>query len=173
MKTIDEQIECAKALLASLKEQKAEQEATAVKAAEPQLPKAWMPKMRNDYYAISSDGEIDSCSWYADDVDVGRYSLGNVYKTCKEAEFEVERRKVETELRKYIYEHGGGDGEYVMGEKNLCIEYDTLNECICVAMAREFIRAEIYSQAKAEVLWAAIHEIGEDRIKKYYLRVKK
>lgn len=169
MNTIDEQIECVKKLLASLEEQKME----GAKPVEPELPKAWFPKMGYEYYAIDSAGDVSESTWYADETDVKRYQIGNVYKTREEGEFEIERRRVETELRRYIYEHGGGDGEFELNGNNYYIYCDSsliaknldIDYCDC------FNFGAIYSNSE-EILRDAINEIGEDRIKKYYLRVK-
>lgn len=168
MKTIDEQIENAKKLLEYLEEQKEKEGGT---VAEPELPKMWNPKVGHNYYIIKSSGTVSSSIWYADDIDISRYGLGNVYKTYEEAEFEVERRKVEFELRKYIYEHGGGNGEFVVGRDNFSLCYGQLTDTLGVNNVSYTQGAGIFCNSR-EVLKEAINAVGEDRVKKYYLRVQ-
>ena len=170
MKTLDEQIENTKKLLAHLEEQKAN-ECEAVTGAKPKMPKMWIPKVGHNYYTIMSEGDIGVYPWYADETDISRYNIGNVYKTREEAEFEVERRRVEFELRKYIYEHGGGNGEFMLGEADNYIYY-SIDECrLKFENSSGCQFSDIYSNSR-DILRGAINAIGEDRIKKYYLRVK-
>lgn len=169
MKTLDEQIENAKKLLTYLEEQKANE--CEVTEAEPEMPKMWIPKVGQNYYTIKAEGDVCSDPCYADSHDVARYAIGNVYKTRGEAEIEVERRKVEFELRKYIYEHGGGNGEFVLGEADNYIYY-SIDECrLKFENSSGCQFSDIYSNSR-DILHDAITAIGEDRIKKYYLRVK-
>lgn len=170
MKTIDEQIDNAKKLLAYLEEQK-ENECEAVTEAKPELPEMWIPKVGSDYYAIDSAGDVSSSTWYADEVDVKRYTLENIYKTREEAEFDVECLKVRHELRRYIYEHGGGSGEYVKYGDNWFLSYSPDKNEIRYS-DRWIVQLPVIYSNSEQILKDAIQAIGEDRIKKYYLRVK-
>ena len=124
--------------------------------------KQW-PQDRDKYYHISSDGIIRPFFWDGDEYDIRAMDMGNCYKTREEAEFEVERRKVMTELKKFAK-------DFVAGERNYCIVWD-------------FYAGEIYighrvlskdnnlvfeSEEKAQ---EAIKAIGEERVKKYILGV--
>lgn len=180
MRTLDEQIEDAKRLIVaferaklikSFEGHKGDKTVTGAKA-EPELPKRWTPSIEDNYYSIGSTGEILSIIWYADSNDLARYGLGNVYKTREEAEFEIKCRKVEFELREYIYEHGGGDGEFVVeSNTNFYLYYGHLYAGVDIDLASSVQKAHIYCNSK-EVLREAVQTIGEERIKKYYLRVK-
>lgn len=169
MKTIDEQIENAKKLLEYLEKQKEKED----KAVKDTVNKPYnMPEYGQKYYSAAFDGLITHKDWKDTELDRRLYAIGNVYFTKEDAEFEVERRKVEFELRKYIYEHGGGNGEFVVGQNNwfVCYYFDR-NEIKLRYSEEVQLPTLIYSNS-AEVLHDAVKVIGAERIKIYYLRVK-
>lgn len=170
MKTLDEQIKNTKELLEYLEEQK-EKGGEAVTEAEPESSKTWIPSIKDKYYFICFDGVVSSNIWYDDNVDIVLCSIGNVYRTYEDAEFEIERRKVEFELRKYIYEHGGGNGEFVVGRDNFSLCYGQLTDTLGVDNVSYTQGAGILCSS-SEIFRAAVNAVGEDRVKKYYLRVK-
>lgn len=66
------------------------------------------PKLGDAYFYVDCAGEIGRNDRVDDWVDAGRFAIGNAYRTKEEAEREVERRKVLTQLRKLAKASLGG-----------------------------------------------------------------
>lgn len=126
------------------------------------------PKLEDEYWYISPSGEAYRDVW--DDFTAERMILeiGNVFKTREEAEFEVERRKVIAELKKYAEpkdrEWDGDNKHWSIGYKHSRQDLD-----YCASYYTSYGEFYFESKEKAEV---AVKMIGEDRIKKYYLEVE-
>lgn len=68
----------------------------------PPKPKTvWDLKKGDIYWYFSSFGMFISDTWNNYDTDIARRSLGSCFLTKEDAEFEVERRKIEAILLKY------------------------------------------------------------------------
>ena len=131
--------------------------------------KVCKPEDNEKYFFISGCGVINSCRWINDSTDNGYYEIGNCFKTKEEAEFALEKVKVETELRRFAEENNEYEIDwknrnqnkwfiyynYVM--KNIGVVYDTVLRTHC-----------IYFSSK-EIAEQAIQVIGVDRLKKYFL----
>ena len=115
-----------------------------------------------EYYYITEDGEIET-TYFDSFYDEKIRSLGNAFLTREEAEFEVERRKIEAIMRKYSrpFKNGGN---------NYCLYfYDC--ESIRISILWAF-NASIPCFESEEIAQKVIDEIGEDRLKKYWFRVE-
>lgn len=125
------------------------------------------PQDGDEYWYIDSEGWIDGpCEYLSgDDWDVERLLIGNVFKTKAEAEFAVEKLKVEAELREF-------GKPFESGDVNYCILGDLEGGRVAV-MCRAYLPTQgtIYFES-AEKAQQAIEEIGEDRIKKYIFGVE-
>ena len=66
------------------------------------------PKYGNECWAIDGDGDLFDFVWNLEDNQLHRLEIGNVFRTKEDAEREVERRKVLTELRKLAKASWGG-----------------------------------------------------------------
>lgn len=115
------------------------------------------------YYCIDSDGAIVQ-HMFDESFDEVNRDMGNAFLTREEAEFELERRKVEAIMRKY-------SRPFKQGEYDYCIEYyhsnNTLN--ICCYSVTNF--GTPYFETR-EMALKAIKEIGESKLKKYWFRVE-
>lgn len=134
--------------------------------------KVWKPEYDEWYFYVSGYGVIGSNVWINDYTDNGYYEIGNCFKTKEEAEFALEKVKVETELRRFAEENNEYEIDwknrnqnkwfiyynYVM--KNIGVVYDTVLRTHC-----------IYFSSK-EIAEQAIDYIGEERLKKYYLGIE-
>ena len=117
---------------------------------------------REEYYGIDSDGAIVQ-HMFDESFDEVNRDIGNAFLTREEAEFELERRKVEAIMRKYSRPFADGKINYFIvydrdsktTEINYCWSMDCGVPC--------FETKEIAQQV--------IDEIGEDRLKKYWFRV--
>ncbi len=124
----------------------------------------WIPVEEERYWWIDTEGYIDWASWYGCTDDEGRLSIGNVFKTEKEAEFEVERLKILAIMKKYSRPFKKEDENWVISfdETENFITYDIwwdINFSVPIFESREMAQK-------------VVEEIGEDRLKKYYFRLE-
>ena len=59
----------------------------------------WKPENDEDYWFISSYAELYRVEWTDYSSDKDRLSIGNVFRTEEEAEFQIEKLKVLAELK--------------------------------------------------------------------------
>lgn len=86
--------------------------------------------------------------------------IGNMFKTKEQAEFAVEKLKVEADLRKF-------SRPFERGESNHYIFLDTDNDCTGVEIrCYRQTQGGIYFESE-EKAQKAIESVGEERIKKY------
>lgn len=128
--------------------------------------KVWKPECYEKYWTISGYSNVFSSSWDNGDIDNGRYAIGNCFKTKEEAEFALEKRRVEVELRRFAEENNECDTD-VMG---YFISYN-LDLKITVDQIYGVRLKSIYFSSK-EVAEKAIKTIGEERLKKYYFGIE-
>lgn len=118
------------------------------------------PQDGDEYWSISETGEIIGDKWDSLDFEKNLLALGNVYKTKEQAEFAVEKLKVEAELRKF-------SRPFECGEINHYIFLDTNNGCLdVVGLGYSQYQGTIYFESE-EKAQQAIESVGKDRIKKY------
>lgn len=116
-----------------------------------------------DYYRLYSDGDIEQVVFYTDYDEQAR-DIGNAFLTKEEAEFELERRRVEAILKKY-------SRSFKSGEFNYIVVYDTENNRILVCAA-QFNNSGAPVFENKEIAQKVIDEIGEYRLKKHWFGVK-
>lgn len=127
------------------------------------------PQIGEMYWIIDEDGTVHNTSWGNFEIENDRWDCGNAYKTEKEAIDELEKRKVETELKRYAKMHNDLEKERWDGENvhyELC--YNVVSkriECYSVLIPR---RNQVYFTSE-EIAKNALKEIGEDHIKRYLL----
>ena len=126
------------------------------------------PKPGDEYYYILSDGEIDINIYSGSCISVDRISMGNCFRTKEEAEFEVERLKVIHEMKKFVEPE-----DYVWDGENYHY-YIYYNIC-----SNDIHYGNTYSYKKDTISFKSLDDaktcvkaVGEDRIKKYYFRIK-
>lgn len=119
-----------------------------------------IPVEEERYWWIDTEGYIDWASWYGCTDDEGRLSIGNVFKTEKEAEFERERLKILTIMRKY-------SSPFVDGKTNYFLVYYHDSKTIGIDYYWSIDSGGPYFETK-EIAHQVINEIGEDRLKKYW-----
>lgn len=128
------------------------------------------PQSGDRYCLICADGNIGYDSYDPDsDTDKARLSLGNIFNTYEDAEFEVERLKVLHEIKQFAepedYEWNGDNEHYYMYWSFLAT--DTVRIGRCSTCKSNHIYFKSFEDAEA-----CIKTVGEDRIKTYYLKVK-
>lgn len=124
----------------------------------------WKPITSEKYFFTYSNGDVDSVIWTENKADKGRYGLRNVFRTKEEAEFEVERRKIMTELQNYADEH---NGEIAHPSDAFWLGFDEDNMLIIVEDDSIFPPVGTVLFSDADTDYNAIEDIGEDRIIKY------
>lgn len=96
------EIEKLEAAIAAANEKLAELKAQAKAEADD----SW-PQVGDTYFFIDGDGDVLDSQWDSDLRDASRMNIGNVFRTVAEAEHEIDRRKVLTELRRLARESWG------------------------------------------------------------------
>lgn len=124
----------------------------------------WKPITSEKYFFTYSNGDVDSVIWTENKADKGRYGLRNVFRTKEEAEFEVERRKIMTELQNYADDH---NGEIAHPSDAFWLGFDEDNMLIIVEDDSIFPPVGTVLFSDADTAYNAIEDIGEDRIIKY------
>jgi hypothetical protein len=150
-------------LHAELKTQIAELKAQHEELPKPPHPR-WKPKDNELYYTNTGYGE--TCNWFyysiGDDTRViGRYSIGNVFRTEAEAEFAAERLKVLAEMREWA---GNPNDLY-----RLVFDYNT-SEFTANISSRRYTSGGMRFASRKDAE-NCIEAVGADRIKKYYFMI--
>lgn len=130
-------------------------------------PKTVWNLEEGDYYAIANiSGEVSEIHWDGTAVEKSCRGFGNCFLTKEEAEFEVERRKIETEMLRL-----GGRRNIKIGKDNYYIMYDHKTGDFAY-LIRNWIHEQgcIYFDSDIDAI-DVVQEIGEDRIKKYIFGV--
>ena len=115
-----------------------------------------------EYYRLYNNGAIILCAFSSSIDRLFRY-LGNAFLTKEEAEFELERRKIEAVMRKY-------SRPFKSGEYNYVVVCDTENNMLLVRVT-QFYNSGGPVFANKEVAEKVIDEIGKVRLKKYWFGV--
>ena len=123
------------------------------------------PQDGDTYSYINTYGGVESDIWEGHFAERSMVKIGNFFKTEEEAEFEVEKLKVEAELRKFsrpfkvdkdntgLY-YGHESGEIMFTEVKTCQ-----------------MQGAIYFESRDKAQ-QAIKSVGEERIKKYIFGVE-
>lgn len=115
-----------------------------------------------EYSRIRANGFIEY-GYFNSPFDEEVRDMGNAFLIEEEAEFEVERRKIEAVMRRYArpFKHE---------EDNWYIECSHASKHIGIDALCEYDCGIIYFESE-EIARDVIDEIGEDKLKKYWFRV--
>lgn len=130
-------------------------------------------KKDETYYYLYSYGNIEEDTWDNVNEDRNRYALGNCFKTREKAEFALEKQKVITKLKRFALEHNKEKIDWNNSKMKYYLYFNHEENCIMTTYycIYQFICEQIYFTSE-EIAQAAIKEIGEERIKKYYFEVE-
>lgn len=142
------------------------QELIIEKAEAEQKPKSIWDLKKEDseqYYVLRTTGDIN-IDYFSSRLDEYIREAGNVFLTREDAEFEQERRKIETIMKKYSrpFKHNG---------RNYYIEYHHDDKVLNIGVYH-YINVGILYFESEEIAWETIDEIGEDRLLKYWFGVE-
>lgn len=134
--------------------------------------KIWKPEYGDWYWYISSDGQVDNCEWVNDHIDLGRYAMGNCFRTEEEAEFAREKQKIKTELQRYADEHNDLDKEKWDGiNLHYTIRYDVGDEALTRSSSYVVQNINDIYFTSEDIVKNAVDYIGAKRIMKYLFDV--
>lgn len=119
-------------------------------------------KDSKEYYRIEASGGIEE-SYFDATYDEYVREVGNAFLTREEAEFELERRKVEAIIRKY-------SKPFECGKPNYVLVYNHSSKTTIVDCYR-FMDCSSPCFESKEIAQKVINEIGRDRLKKYWFKV--
>ncbi|MDY4561377.1 hypothetical protein [Peptostreptococcus porci] len=127
--------------------------------------KEWVPEIGKLYYKINAYGEVVKSTFTNFSIGRNCLDIGNAFRTKEEAQFELERRKIEAIMKKYSrsFEHE---------EENYYIFYAYSNKSICISSRIRTDDGIPYFESK-KMAQKVIDKIGEERLKKYWFRVEK
>lgn len=111
------------------------------------------------YYYFNSDGTVYKDEWEDHWVDKGRLRVGNVFLLEEEALAEVEKNKVEKEIRDFRR-------PFIFGRKNWYLFMDENKQVFPTFDLDEVTYGVVYFESK-EKAQEAIDTVGIERIKKY------
>ena len=136
-----------------------------LKEAEAIAQKPW-PQNGDPYWTIDDSAEVFESKWTTDSIDRGRLVIGNVFRTEADAEKEIERRKVLTELRRLARESwGGGKADWSNSAQNKYrLHFDYYLEGWYTSFCSHTRQQGAIYFASLEAAEAAIQTIGADRL---------
>ena len=123
------------------------------------------PQSGERYWYSNGGGMVNSCFWKSEQFDLNRYRIGNMFKTEEQAEFAVEKLKVEAELRKF-------SRLFADGEENNHIKYSPSFDELSVLTSFSYQDQGVFYFESREKVQQAIDTVGEERIKKYIFGVE-
>ena len=123
------------------------------------------PQYGDTYWCINAYGGVSKEIWDGYDIEKDMLEIGNCFRTEQEAEFAVEKLKVEAELRKF-------SRPFKEDEYNYFIQIHPSHNNI-VTDSDDYYQTQgtIYFESTA-IANEAIDTIGEERIKKYIFGVE-
>lgn len=135
--------------------------------------KVWKPEENETYYYLYSYGNIEKATCANSNMNKNRYAIGNCFKTKEEAEFALEKQKVITKLKRFALEHNKEKIDWNNSKMKYFLYFNHEKNCIVITYSciHQYICEPIYFTSE-KIAQAAIKEIGEERLKKYYFEVK-
>ena len=123
------------------------------------------PQVGDIYWRIDDNGSVDNSIYNDYYTDNHRQAIGNFFQTKQQAEFAVEKLKVEAELRKFSRPFKEDEYNYFIqihpSHNNIVTESDDYYQT----------QGTIYFESTT-IANEAIDTVGEERIKKYIFGVE-
>jgi len=125
-------------------------------------------KMGEGFFYVGNSGNIFEGIWTGNDICKNIYATGNVFHTQEAAEFELERRRVITELSSFAE---GGDTVWDVFHEHWTMYYNHSDKSVGIVFHKMIKYPGLYFSTE-KIAKAAIKTVGEERIKKYYFGAK-
>lgn len=135
---------------------------------EDETPMFEYPRIGQKVWMINEYGNIDWFVWRDTEIGKNMAHLGMLFFTKEEAEFEAERRRVIAELKLFAEPE---DRIWNRNTAHFKICLDIHNNSVIVS-ADFTVKCNIIYFESEEIAQKAIDKVGEDRVKKYYLRIE-
>ena len=123
------------------------------------------PQYGDTYWCINAYGGVSKETWDGYDIEKDMLEIGNGFRTEQEAEFAVEKLKVEAELRKFSRPFKGDEYNYFIqinsSHNNIVVDSDDCYQT----------QGTIYFESTT-IANEATDTVGADRIKKYIFGVE-
>lgn len=139
--------------------------------------KVWKPNLSDTYFTIRAGVTGFSCiaEFYWDNSPFAElnYSIGNCFKTAREAKHMVEKLKVIKELQDFALEN---NTEKIDWKNNKQLKFFINFDCYSNRVGYSYtddtkpVPLNIYFTSR-ELALKAIEKVGEERIKKYYFDI--
>ena len=123
------------------------------------------PQYGNTYWCINAYGGVSKEIWDGYDIEKDMLEIGNGFRTEQEAEFAVEKLKVEAELQKF-------GRPFVDGKENNHIKYRPSFDELSVSASFGYQDQGVFYFESREKTQQAIQSVGKERIKKYIFGVE-
>ena len=117
------------------------------------------------YWYITSDAGIGMSSWEEFEYQKEQLSIGNIFRTREEAEFALEKIKVEAKLRKY-------SRPFKEGENNYYVELYLSDKALSIDLDEYFQSQGTFYFDSEKIALEAIDAAGDWHIKKYIFGVE-
>lgn len=134
--------------------------------------------LRGDgYYYVSQDGNVCRSTWQFGKADWSKFHLNNTFKSEKQAELELEKRKIIAILQQYSKEcwEQSGKSEQETWKDNASskfyISYQTKQDQVIVSSVIQHKYVNNIYFPKSENAHKAIEMIGEENLKTYVFGV--
>ena len=123
------------------------------------------PREDDEYWYMNENGDVLRDEWGDFGYEKSMLTIGNVFQTENEAEFTVEKLKVEAELRKFSRPFECGENNHI-----ICIGSNG-NRLFTIGRLVDHYQGAIYFESRDKAQ-QAIKSVGEERIKKYIFGVE-
>ena len=123
------------------------------------------PQNNDEYWYINDEGEVFDTFYDNHYIDRYHQEIGNIFKTEEQAEFAVEKLKVENDLRKF-------SRPFEEDEYNSFIELYMPDKTLSVDDCEYWQKQGVIYFESDKKAQQAIDAVGEDRIKKYLFGVE-
>lgn len=137
----------------------------------PKPKSVWDLKCGDEYYFLSSCGNVTKSVLFNIDTDKERLNIGNGFLTKEDAKFARECLKVITELKKYAKQFSDGEWRSANTQKYY-LYYNWTNDEVNTDYNYFSSYGNQLLFESGEKAQEAIDAVGEERIKKYYFGVK-
>ncbi|MGH2078811.1 hypothetical protein [Aerococcus urinaeequi] len=123
------------------------------------------PRDGDKYWYMDINGDAVSEKWHGVDIEKDMFEIGNFFKTKEQAQFALEKLKVEAELRKHSRPFECGIFNYYIFFAMDSGFIDVNGRAYCPSQGTIYFESEEKAQQ-------AIETVGEERIKKYIFGVE-
>lgn len=136
----------------------------------PKPKSVWDLKVGDRYYVLKHNGIIKEYKWANLMIEVLYRNQGNIFLTYEEAQFELKRKEVYTQVKRFAHDFSRDEWKNVEIIKFFPL-YDYKKNEIVIWNNHYIKYAITYFESKEDVQ-KAIDAVGEENFKKYYLGVK-